>query len=117
MIRIIDTLTHTVGTENPPEELPPFITGLKLVILLKSGEARGRNTLKILPELPAGQSDPALPLDVYFEGEEKGQNIILDLQFNFRFEGLHWFHIFLDEEELTALPIRVKYQRVMTRAG
>jgi hypothetical protein len=117
IIRLIDTIVQNASGENPPEELAPFIQKLNLVISLKSGKARGRNTLKVIPELPTGESRDPIFLTAYFEGEEKGQNFILNIQFDFRFEGLHWFHVFLGDEELTSVPIRIRYQRTVTKIG
>jgi hypothetical protein len=117
LIRMIDTVISTATGEHPPEDMIPFIAQLKLVVMLKSGEARGRNTLRILPELPAGQTEAELPISIYFEGEEKGTNRILNLNYQFKFEGLHWFHIFVGEEEVTAIPLRVKYQRNVSRVN
>lgn len=59
IIRIIDTLTHTEAGSTPPDVMPSFNYRLKLVLMLKSGQARGRHNLKITPELPNGSSlDP-----------------------------------------------------------
>lgn len=71
LIRIIDILVHGEMGPNPPEELPPFNYPLKLVLMLKSGAARGRSNLQIKPELPTGESLAPIPLTAHFEGEEK----------------------------------------------
>jgi len=39
-----------------PEDMPQFTYTLKLVIMLKSGAARGRHELKVVPELPSGET-------------------------------------------------------------
>ena len=51
-------------------------------------------------------------LTVHFEGEEKGQNFLLDVRFTFEYEGLYWFRIGMDGKPLTAIPLRVKYDRI-----
>jgi hypothetical protein len=84
--------------------------------MLKSGAARGRFNLKIVPELPNGTTQPAVPVTVHFDGEEKGQNIVADMNFIFTLEGLYWFNVFLDEVKLTSIPLRVKYNRVVVGA-
>ena len=113
LIRIIDTLTRTEGGPNPPEEMPPVLHTMKLVLMLKSGKARGRYNLRIVPELPSGETKDPIIVSVHFEGEEKGQNVVSDLRFPFTQEGLYWFHVYLDEDKLTAIPFRVKYSRIV----
>lgn len=113
LIRVIDTLTHAEAGPTPPEELPAFGHTLKLVLMLKSGVARGRYNLKIVPELPNGTTQPPLLVTVHFDGEEKGQNIVADMNIVFTLEGLYWFDVFLDDTKFTAIPLRVKYNRVV----
>lgn len=113
LIRIIDTLTHTQASPNPPEQLPPFPTRFKLVIMLKSGMAQGRWTLKIVPSLPTGEVENAIVTTAHLDGEERGHNQIIDVDFVFRYEGLHWFKVYLDDELLTAVPVRIKYNRII----
>lgn len=113
LIRVIDTLTHLERGPNPPEDMPPVPHVGKLVLMLKSGTARGRWNLRVVPELPTGETKEALTLSVHFEGEERGTNVVADMHFVFEHEGLYWFRVYLDDEELTAIPLRVKYSRVI----
>jgi hypothetical protein len=114
LIRIIDTLIHTeVGTP-PPQEMPPFLHQLKLVLMLKSGMVERRHDLVIVPELPSGETEKAMNFTIHLEEEEKGQNIVVTVAFTFEFEGLYWFRVYFDNEKLTAIPIRVRYNRVTT---
>lgn len=114
LIRVIDTITHSVGGPNIPEEMQPFNHSLTLVLALKSGAAHGRNTITIKPELPTGEAKESLKFTVHFEGEERGTNIIVRINFLFEYEGLYWFEVWLSDKKLTAIPIRVRYNRVMT---
>jgi hypothetical protein len=113
LIRVIDTLNHGVAGAPPPDEMPPFGYALKVVLMLKSGAARGRHNIRIEPELPNGSTQEAMNMTVHLEGEEKGQNIIANMNFVFTLEGLYWFNVFLDDTKLTAIPLRVKYDRVV----
>ncbi len=67
--------------------------------------------MTITPEMPNGEAKDPLLFSVHFEGEEKGANIITKMEFQFKYEGLYWFNIKLGENLLTAIPLRVKYQR------
>ena len=114
LIRVVDTVTHTVSGPNPPDEMPPMPFEGKLVLMLKSGRAVGRHNLTIVPELPSGETQDPITMTVHFEGEEKGQNIVTNLRFVFAQEGLYWFNIYLGETKLTAIPFRVRYNRLTT---
>jgi len=112
LIRMIDTINHQASGPNPPENMPQFTYVLKLVVMLKSGSARGRYNLKVVPELPSTETKHPFIISVEFEGGEKGNNLVLDMKFDFTMEGLHWFNIYLDNSLLTKVPIRVRYQRI-----
>lgn len=112
LIRIIDSLTHTARGPAPPEEMAPFMYSMNLVLLMKSGRATGRSEVTITPENPSGLRDnPFPPLSVHFAGEERGHNQIIRLNFEFKLEGLYWFHVYLDGEFWTSIPFRVRYSR------
>jgi hypothetical protein len=114
LIRIIDVLTHEARGPNPPEQMVPIQFRGKLVLMLKSGETRGRHDLTIQPELPSGELENPITMSVHFEGDERGQNLITDLQFVFKHEGLHWFNVHINDEKLTSIPFLIRYQRLIT---
>lgn len=114
LIRLVDVLTHTAGGPNPPDTMPPVTFSCKLVIMLKAGEITGRHTLVIEPQLPSGETEVKIPISVQLEGDERGQNIITDLNFVYKYEGLYWFNIYFNDEKLTAIPFRVRYNRIIT---
>lgn len=113
LIRIVDNLTHMEANPSPPEIMPPVHYRGKLVLMLKSGKAIGRYNLKVQPELPTGETLDPIVITAHFEGEEKGINVVTDLNFTFELEGLYWFNIYIDEDFLTGIPFRVRYNRVV----
>jgi hypothetical protein len=115
LIRIIDTITHTESRPDAPVDMPPVTYPMKMVIMLKSGRARGRHELKITPELPSGEVKSSLTRSIQLEGEERGTNNVINMLFTFPIEGLYWFNIYLDDSLLTRIPMRVKYNRVVTQ--
>ncbi len=117
LIRIVDTVTHTQSGPNPPEDLPPFNYSVKLVLMIKAGTARGRFNLKLVQQKPDGSAGEPLILTIHLEGEEKGQNVVSDLNASFDMEGLYWFNVYLDDMKLTAIPMRIRYNRVVTTSG
>jgi hypothetical protein len=116
LIRIIDTVTPTVASPDAPVEMPPVTYPMKMVIMLKSGRARGRHELKIVPEMPSGELKQPLVRSVQMEGEERGANHIINMFFTFTMEGLYWFNVYLDDTLLTRIPLRTKYNRIVTLA-
>lgn len=114
VIRVVDRTIVTVTAPNAPEQMPPFNHSMTLVISFKAGAARGRQTLKIVPEDPAGQSLKAIELPVLFEGEDKGVNQTIQYTFTVNTEGLYWFDVFLDSRLVTRMPLRVVYNRIQT---
>ena len=114
LIRVIDTITHTEARPDAPVDMLPVTYPMKMVLMLKSGRARGRHELKIIPELPSGEVKPPLTQSIQMEGEERGTNNIINMLFTFTMEGLYWFNIYLDDSLLTRIPLRIKYNRIVT---
>jgi len=115
LIRVIDTITHTEARPDAPVEMPPVTYPMRMVIMLKSGRARGRHELKITAELPSGEVKPPLIRSIQMEGEERGFNNIINMLFTFTMEGLYWFNVYFDDSLLTRIPLRIKYNRVVTQ--
>jgi len=115
LIRVIDTVTHTEARPDAPVEMPPVTYPMKMVIMLKAGRARGRHELKITPEQPSGELKPSLTRSIHMEGEERGVNHIINMVFTFTMEGLYWFNVYLDNSLLTRIPLRVKYNRIVSQ--
>lgn len=115
LIRVIDTITHTAAGNPPPDQMPAVVFPMQLVLMFKPGNARGRSELRIVGETPSGIKEEPVIAHIHFEGEDKGQNIISDFQYAFNQEGLYWFHIYIDGEKVTSMPIRIKYNPVFIR--
>ena len=114
-IRIVDRIIHSAIGAGTPEAMPPVPVALTLLIGLKSDAARGRHELAVTAEQPSGMRHRvAEALTVLLEGEERGANLILNLQWVAQQEGLYWFDIELNGRTLTRVPLRVVYQRQET---
>ena len=105
VVRIVDRLTHTaVG------KMEPFGVPLSLFIRFKSGHARGASPLRINLIKPSGESLPPFQVQVYFEGEEdRGVDLVMNLTIPIEMEGMYMFEIYLQEELLTKVPLRIIY--------
>jgi hypothetical protein len=114
LIRVVDIITHPEGGPSPPENMPEFHYPLTIVLTFKSGSARGRHELTIIPEQPSGETLPPSSISVNFEGEGKGVVIITRIDIPYRFEGLYWFNILIDQKMITRMPLEIRYARIVT---
>ena len=114
LIRIIDRLTITSAGSEAPAEMPPFESVLRLVLMFISGRARGNQTVQVRVERPDGTHSDAWSGTVFFEGEDRGANLVMEIATRFQFEGLYWFDVMLSDEQMTRIPFRVIYQRAVS---
>ncbi len=113
VIRMIDRITLTVNASLSPETLPPLPINLFALISFKSGSARGRHTVKWVTETPSGIRLPEQLLPVLFEGDnDRGVNLILNVNMIVDQEGVYWFEVHLEDQFLTRVPLRILYQRI-----
>ena len=112
VIRIIDRVIRTVTGPNPPEVMPPLDYQLTAVITLKSGRARGGVQVEIEPEMPSGLKMPRNTMTAQMEGNERGQNLIMNIQMRFDEPGVYWFSVYVDKRLITRMPLTVQYSRV-----
>jgi hypothetical protein len=114
LIRLVDTFT--------PESLPqnanlPQNTPLKfvpvahfvVVVILKSGEAKGKYQVALRLQGPSGKQQPlgdAVPF--VFEGGEQGASLLADVTIPADQPGLAWIDVLVDDEALTRIPFRIR---------
>ena len=114
LIRVVDVITHTERRPDAPEEMPEIHYPLDLLISLKSGVARGRHEITIVPEQPSGETLQPITMSVNMEGEGKGVNIHSRIDIPYRFEGLYWFNVLFDGQVITRISLEVRYSRMLT---
>ena len=114
LIRIVDRMTTTATGPNAPEQMPPTQLNWTLVIALKSGHARGSHPVKIVPQLPSGETLEPITLSAHLEGENKGQNLLARMNMPLEMPGIYWFQIFVDDQLMTKGPLEVIYSRIVT---
>lgn len=51
-------------------------------------------------------------LPVFFEGQDRGVNVVLNINFAAEEEGIYWFDVLLHEQLVTRIPLRILYQRI-----
>ncbi len=116
IIRVVDRITVTAAASFSPENMQPIPLNLSAFLSFRSGAAKGRNTIKWVMEEPSGIRGPEQLLPVLFEGEDRGANFILSLPLTVNQEGVYWFDIFLEDQLLTRIPLRILYQRIGPQA-
>ena len=114
VIRVIDRLTHAINAPSLPAELPQVTFPCVLLVMLKSGRARGRHQVEVAMEHPSGRRNQIISSSLQLEGEERGANLVLRVGLTFDAEGLYWFDVILDDRLFTRIPFRMMYQLVST---
>jgi len=111
IIRIVDRVVITTAASSSPEKMPPTQLNLNVFLSFKSGSSRGRHTIKWVVETPSGIRKPEQLLPALFEGDDRGVNFIIGLNMVIDQEGVYWFDVFLEDQLLTRIPLRILYQR------
>jgi hypothetical protein len=112
LIRIIDRLTIASTGPQPPAEPPVHKYPLKIVLMFVSGRAKGSTSVALRVERPDSSTHDVWSGTIFLEGEDRGANLVIGLEMEFRLEGLYWFDVLLEGAGVTRMPFRVIYQRV-----
>jgi len=118
LIRVIDRIGVQIQTSGPsgvpvPVVQPPPYQ-IVVAVTFKSGEFRGQLPLKLMVKTPSGFKWPEFEVSVLFEGDDRGVNVVLPMQFPVQDEGLYWFVVELGGEIMTRIPLRVIKQTSTT---
>ncbi len=115
-IRIIDRINRTAVGENPPAEMESFNYDLVLLLRFKSGWARGVHEVKVQTAKPSGELAEPVINNVLFEGEEdRGVDLVGRVDRGFDQTGIYWFRVYLDDEFITQIPLRITYMPQVRR--
>jgi hypothetical protein len=110
IIRIVDRLGVEATGPEAPDELPPGILQTNLVVGLKAGQARGRQTIQIVIEEPDGTRKPSPERAINFSGgDNSGVNMIIPVAIPVTKAGLYWFDVEVNERLVTRVPLLVDY--------
>lgn len=112
-IRVVDRIMISAVGPDVPAEMPPTAVNLTMVIVLKSGEARGSHPVRISFEAPSGQQFGDHQVPVLLEGDaDRGHNMLINLAFQAEQQGVYWFNVYFGDNDvlLTRTPLRIVYQ-------
>lgn len=109
LIRMFDRF-NVVG--NTPE-MPPSVLRFMVFLSFKSGFMRGKQTIHIRPQSPTGKELPSMSIPVLFEGDDdRGTAMGFEVNWPVGEEGLFWWDVYLNDELVTRMPLRVGYQQM-----
>ncbi len=113
IIRVVDRVQIAASGPSPPETMPPFSANLTLMIILKSGRARGPQPVRVTIEQPSGTARDAGLMTAFLEGEDRGVNLMMQMAIQFTEQGLYWFGIYVTDKLMTRIPLRIIYARTI----
>jgi hypothetical protein len=109
IIRMVDRF-NVQGTS---EDMQPIVLSFMVYISFKSGFMRGKQKISLRPKSPKGEDLPAMDFPVLFEGDDdRGPAIGFQVNWAVQEEGLFWWDLYLNDELVTRMPLRVDYQKV-----
>lgn len=112
LINIVDRFIMTASGPAVPPDMPAHDQEFNLVLLFNSGTYVGKAAIAVTVQGPDGLRKPVHGAEHYFEGAERGVNFIIQMKFTFKIEGLYWFEIYVNDQPVTRVPLRVMYSRV-----
>lgn len=112
LINIVDQRNITQQGRDLPQEMPEHAWEFHLVLMFVSGIYVGKASLAVSVQSPDGLRKPIHSAEHYFEGAARGVNAIFQLQFTFKTEGLYWFEIYVNDRQMTRVPMRILYNRM-----
>jgi hypothetical protein len=109
IIRMIDRFT----VQGPSEDMQPVVLPFMVYISFKSGFMRGKQKISLRPKSPKGEDLPSMDFPILFEGDDdRGPAFGFQVNWPVNEEGVFWWDLYLNEELVTRMPLRVTYQQV-----
>ena len=111
-IRMVDILMVPKPEAAPlgPDGKPIHVaTEITAIVVLKSGNAKGESSIKLVANFPSGDALELFKTNVVLVGDEKGVNIYAQIPVPITEEGLYWYDVVVDGETITRMPLRIKY--------
>jgi uncharacterized protein DUF6941 len=116
LIRIVDQVTFQVP--DTAFVSPALFGGIPyqiwMFVSFKAGSAKGQRVVTITSASPDGSTlTHDVTQAITFDGKgETGNFLSVQMSLLFRMEGLHWFHVYMDNKPITSVPFRVFLRKV-----
>ncbi len=114
LINIVDQVNYTPPQgENLSGQIPALTVKLIAAVGFKGGVLKGPSSIKLGLVKPNGESGPTLTVSTLFQGEERGTNLLTEMNLILSEEGLYWVEVYVADQFMTRIPLRLAYQRVV----
>lgn len=114
LINIVDQVNVSAqSAQGVPEQMPQVTIKLIAAVGFKAGVLKGANDIKLALVRPNGEAGPSITVSALFQGDERGTNFLTEMNLNLAEEGLYWLDVFLQDQLMTRIPLRLAYQRVI----
>jgi hypothetical protein len=101
IVRLLDRVVVRTAVAASPAQIRPTIVSCHAVVILKTGSRPGNYKLRLVLTSPTKRKLREFSVDINLPDEEdKGVNIVMPIQFEAKEEGVYWFEVRLDGEEL-----------------
>lgn len=109
VIRIADKLQYRVEIpKNLPRELMKDVrpmVNVQGLVSVKSGDVTGDHKITVVCQRPDGDRKTVFEQIFSLQGQDHGQNIILNMGIGVKDDGIYWFDVLFDNELLTRTPL------------
>lgn len=113
-VNSIIRIVTQINIAGPHEELPPTPIQLVAYLAFTAGFAEGKYHIRLTPHAPSGKDMAGAEIPAYFEGKDRGINIVVTLGLVVKEEGTFWIKVYLEDALVTQIPLRILYQRIGT---
>jgi len=118
LIRMIDRIVVEASGPDAPEEMPPLPRQMTVVLSFKGGSAKGRTQIRLVMEKPNGIEQKEIwSGSLHSEAPDRGQNFVLRFEEIFDLEGVYWFHVYVEKDAVTSMPLTLQYVRQTAGTG
>ncbi len=101
IVGLLDRVVVRSAEPASPSQIPPTIVSCHAVVILKTGSRPGKYKLRLVLTTPSKKPLREFSVDITLPSEEdKGVNIVMPIQFPATEEGIYWFEVRLNDEEL-----------------
>lgn len=114
LINIVDQVNFTPPQgEDISGQIPAVTIRLIAAVGFKAGILKGPADIKLGLVKPNGETGPTLTVSVLFQGDERGTNLTTEMNLILGEEGLYWLEVYVANQFMTRIPLRLAYQRVV----
>jgi hypothetical protein len=103
-VRLVDAFAVSAS-----EGMPRLLVSMWILIVFKSGEARGSYSVSLVMRPPSGEAAPlgqSMPIEL--QGGAHGVSLAIELAVDAKEEGLYWIDVLLDQEHVTSMPVTLR---------